>query len=304
MTETLAVLAVAAIWVGSIAVLGGTVQLARRRYHERDRRNPLTKGLLRGPGHTLREQVEEIRLDVMTYLAICSSMPLFAVVVYVLNRHLTPSPSGPHALWYILIGIGALGFGAYKLVGLVKRARNLSLGLEAETAIGQELNLLMKDGFSVFHDVPGDKAFNIDHVVVGRRGVFAVETKGRAKPTRVESGEGHRVEHRDGKLFFPGWVEAAPLEQARRNADWLRKWLTGAVGVPVDAKPVLMLPGWYIETKSKPVVAVMNGTNCRKYFLNAGNAELSEQLVRQIEYQLDTRCRDVEPRSYRPLKDG
>ena len=205
---------------------------------------------------------------------------------------------------FVLISAVGLCYGMYKMVTLIKRARNLSLGLEAETAIGQELNLLMKDGFTVFHDVPGDKAFNIDHVVVGRQGVFAVETKGRGKPKRVTSGEGHRVEYRDGKLFFPGWVETAPLDQARRNADWLRKWLTAAVGAPVDAKPVLMIPGWYIEIKSKPTVAVMNGTNCRKYFLNVENADLSEQLVRQIEHQLDTRCRDVEPRSYRPLKDG
>ena len=46
----------------------------------------------------------------------------------------------------------------------------------------------MRDGFAVFHDVPGDKAFNVDHVVIGPQGVFAVETKGRGKPASREWG--------------------------------------------------------------------------------------------------------------------
>lgn len=108
----------------------------------------------------------------------------------------------------------------------------------------------------------------------------------------------------DGKqLVFPGWTEIKPLEQARRNADWLRKWLSSAVGVPIEVKPVLMLPGWYVERTSPPRIPVMNGTNCRNFFLKAREQPLSDQLIRQIVHQLDARCRDVEPRSFRPSKD-
>ena len=39
------------------------------------------------------------------------------------------------------------------------------------------------------------------------------------------------------------------------------------------------------------------------YQLEARNQQLSDQLVRQIVHQLDTRCRDVEPRTYKPPKD-
>ena len=58
----------------------------------------------------------------------------------------------------------------------LKKRRNLRLGYEGEIAVGQELNQLMLQGKHVYHDFPADK-FNIDHIVVGRSGIFAVETK-------------------------------------------------------------------------------------------------------------------------------
>ena len=69
-------------------------------------------------------------------------------------------------------------FAGWKLHALMRRYRTLKLGYEAEAAAAEELNRLMRHGYWVFHDVPGDKAFNIDHVVVGPNGVFGVETKG------------------------------------------------------------------------------------------------------------------------------
>jgi hypothetical protein len=41
---------------------------------------------------------------------------------------------------------------------------NLRAGYDAELAVGQELDKLMREGAWVFHDVPGEN-FNIDHVV-------------------------------------------------------------------------------------------------------------------------------------------
>jgi hypothetical protein len=197
--------------------------------------------------------------------------------------------------------MGAFIVCAVQVVRAVKRLRNINLGLDAEAAVGQELNCLMLDGFRVFHDVRGDGPYNVDHVVVGPQGVFAIETKGRAKPLRGEAGDAHRVEYDGSKLRFPGWTEAGPLEQAKRNAEWLRKWLSSAVGTDVDVRPVLMLPGWYIERTKPPGIAVLNGVNCRAFFTKARGQALNEQLVRQVVHQLDARCRDIGPVAYRPV---
>jgi len=291
-----------AIWAVPMFTLLGVVFLARRWYHERNRRNPLSRGLLRGPGHSLQEKLDDLRFDLVLSPMYFASLPIVIFATLVMLR----GPNGLAPLDWIVLALltaGVVAVNGLKIVRLTKRVRDYRLGLEAETAVGQELNLLMKDGFSVFHDVPSDKQFNVDHVVVGPQGVFAVETKGRGKPISRDGSETHRVQYDGKKLLFPGWTETKPLEQARANADWLRKWLTSAVGTPVDVKPVLMLPGWYIDRTSPPGMAVMNGTNCRTFFVKARDQQLSDQLVKQIVYQLDTRCRDVEPRTYKPPKD-
>ncbi|MBU1055794.1 MAG: NERD domain-containing protein [Proteobacteria bacterium] len=42
--------------------------------------------------------------------------------------------------------------------------------------------VLFKVGYKVYHDFPAEK-FNIDHIIIGPAGVYAVETKARQKPT-------------------------------------------------------------------------------------------------------------------------
>lgn len=71
---------------------------------------------------------------------------------------------------------------------------------------------------------------NIDHVVVGPAGVFAVETKARAKSTSDNRSADAKVTD-DGKcLHFPRWKEVKPLEQAKNQAVWLERWLSSATG--------------------------------------------------------------------------
>lgn len=303
MNGVVSALVVLAIWSAAFFGLYWTVVLARRWYHLRGRKNPLRDNLLRGPGHTLGVQREEYLIELMAYAAVA---PAFAVVLYAMYLSRDQASAGSLSAFtgwlYLSAGLALFGYAALKIVQIVKRLRDTGLGFEAESAVGQELNWLMRDGFAVFHDVPGDRDFNIDHVVVGRRGVFAVETKGRSKPIR-KNGVEYVVEHINGELVFPGWKETAPLEQARRNSSWLAKWLTSAVGAPVTVKPVLAIPGWWIQRKSPSDVAIVNGKNTQAYFTKTQSADLSEQLVRQIVHQLDGRCRDVEPRVYKPVKD-
>lgn len=293
---------VVAIWLLPLLALGWVSGLARQWFHSSKRRNPLTSGLLRGPGHTLRESLDELRFDMVAYMSVSSATPLLAAAMYLAFGEFGAGPR-PHWAVFAAIGLGGFLFGAAKVVRLVEQARNLRLGLEAESAVGEELNLLMSEGFRVFHDVPGDKDFNVDHVVVGPTGVFAVETKGRAKLSKKGDKSAYTVELRDDRLHFPDWTGTEPLEQANRNAEWVRKWLSSAVGEPVTVKPVLVFPGWMVERKGKSEVAVISGKECRRYFPNARSSALSPKLIQQISHQLDARCRDVEATTYKPLRE-
>jgi hypothetical protein len=175
----------------------------------------------------------------------------------------------------------------------------LRLGIDAELAVGQELDQLMRDGAAVFHDLPGDK-FNIDHVVIAPQGVFAVETKGYAKPNRG-GGTADATVVFDGKsLAFPDWSSSKPIEQADRQARWLADWLTSATGEPVHVAPALALPGWYVERKGRGPVLVFSGRELRGHLLKARTAQpLSAEQMRRVTHQVEQRCRDVEPQ-YRP----
>jgi len=73
--------------------------------------------------------------------------------------------------------------------------------------------------------------------------------------------------------------------------------LSKAIGEPVSAKPVLALPGWFVERK-RPDFTILYGY--KKDYLNAlkGKEILSEALIQRIVHQIEQKCRDVEPKAY------
>jgi hypothetical protein len=185
-----------------------------------------------------------------------------------------------------------LGVVAIRLVILLKRRRDYALGFSGERLVGEELGKLAAHGCHVFHDVPTDGLGNIDHVVVSRSGVFAVETKTRRKGRGVRSEADHVVVFDGYSLTFPHCKDTHGLEQARRNARWLATHLTKATGEATAVEPVLTLPGWYVKRRGKGEVRVLNHKELRGG-LN-GNAALSPEQVQRVVHQLDQRCRDVE----------
>lgn len=291
----------------SIAIMIGVVYLWGRRGQQIGKRSPLTQDLLRSPGEAIRDRLADVEFDIAVLLGF-SAMPLLLAYVLYLSTWVFEGKEPPVIATGIFAtaGIACLVWMGRKLWKALELRRNLLLGYEAEVAVGQELNQLGLSGYHAFHDFPakGAKEFNIDHVLVGRAGVFSVETKGRAKPgSRVESAN-WEVGY-DGKtLAFPGWEEVKPLEQAQAQSRWLSEWLSSAVGEKVAVQPVLVLPGWFIR-KTKPIgMLVLNAKQIRSYFQKAaGSVHLDDQLVQRIVHQLDQRCRNIAPRSHKRKAD-
>jgi hypothetical protein len=130
--------------------------------------------------------------------------------------------------------------------------------------------------------------------------VFLIETKGRFRPGPQASAETPWEVKYDGKVLqFPGWIETKPLAQARRNAEWLEKWLSSAVGQPLPVQPVVALPGWFVRRSNAHSIPVLAVGEIQGYFSSRPKQpEITAQLVRQIVHQLDQKCRDVAPRSH------
>jgi len=264
------------------------------RHQRRNRRSPLTVQLLRAPGESLSREIEKISEDIDSYFMLFVALPLMFFSIYLSQRYLGHQKVS--GILFAVLAAGCMGYFAYKLAKLLKQRHNLSLGLDCERAVGQELIQLMLYGFRVYHDFPTDE-FNIDHVVIGQSGVFAVETKGRAKPAKGDV----TIMYEGNRLKFPTHYENEPIEQAKRQADWLSKWLTSAVGTQIDVKPVLVFPGWFIERK-KPGLLIYNGKNPRSVYMNGGGESLSAEMIQRIAHQVEQRCRDVEATAYKRTK--
>ncbi len=270
---------------------------------KKGRRSPLTGNLLRGPGETLRRQIEENLDKVSDHLF---RLLLVAVPAYALLFLFVYIGGNRVEYWQLVLVLlmyfGTSFWATRRLYLSMIISRNLYLGLDAELAVGQELNQLMLQGCRVFHDFPAEE-FNIDHVVVGLGGVFAVETKGRAKPNKGRGNVDAKVFYDGEALKFPDWYENKPLSQAKRQAAWLSKWLSSAVGEKVKVMPVLALPGWFVERTKTGDVIVINGKSpsiLAKPF--PGQRSFDEKLIQQISHQLEQRCRDVEPVGYKKDK--
>lgn len=297
--QAIAILAVLLLVLGP-GFLAAWFIVRQRRQARQARRSPLTKDLLRAPGQALREELEELRRDVLADVLLLMIVPAFvAAFLYVL--HLV---SGMAASPVVLVAAlaGMAGFCARQIRMLLKKNTKLDqvrLGLDAEMAAGQELDQLMRQGAVVFHDLQAEK-FNIDHVVIAPQGVFAVETKGYRKPNGLEGKASATVVYDGQTLKFPDWSAIKELEQAQRQAQWLAGWLSSATGQTTEVLPVLALPGWFVDRKGRGPVLVLSGGELRGHLLKARDARPlnAEQMVRVV-HQVEQRCRDVKP-SYRP----
>lgn len=268
----------------------------RRQRLSATKRSPLVNNLLRGPGESLRAQLEDTRINAVIYMAMTPMTVLSVYAGHISESYINNREES--VFRYVsssLLAIAVTIFFCYKFFTLKHREAKLRQGYEGEVAVGQALNQLMRQGAIVFHDVPGE-GFNIDHVLVAPNGVFAIETKARMKPKRNKGKEDAQVVFDGNSLSFPTWTEQAPIEQATAQARWLAHWLSSATGETIEVKAGIALPGWYIENNAKSSnVLVFNATNPSFLLKWTLKEPLPESLRQRINHQLDQRCRDVEP---------
>lgn len=258
----------------------------------RTKRPPFTRNLLRSPGESLRRQVDEAQLDLVLMVMTTMYAPLVVGSGLISQG---ASMKWGTALILGLVVVGVLGYLASKISKHFNRRNLLRLAWEGERAVGEELNQLMLQGYRVYHDFPAEN-FNIDHVVVGPKGVFAVETKTRSKAPRGSGVDAAKVKFDGKSLSFPDHQDKSAIEQADRQASWLAKWLAQSVGEGFAVIPVVVLPGWYVEVTAVPRrVFVLGSGSISTHFLTLGSNRLTAQQIQRIVYQVEQRCRTVEP---------
>jgi hypothetical protein len=258
------------IWVFLFAV--------RKYYRHKNLRLPFTQLLLRSPGQSLLKKIDFLNEDITTYVVYLFITPILVYATYISHLYFNKKAPSLHGL--VLPGallLGLIVYSLYKLTGLLRQRRLMRLGYDGEVAAGQELNQLLRDGYYVYHDFFADK-FNIDHIVVGKKGVFAVETKARSKPNSDQRQKDAAVEYNGRVLNFPKWTDTETIVQAERQASWL-------------------LPGWFVKRTSSDGIPVVNPKQFTSLFKHIKPRDLSEEKIKRIVHQLEQKCRNVQPTS-------
>jgi hypothetical protein len=198
----------------------------------------------------------------------------------------------------LIIGLaGRLIYGIGQTASITKECRWLRLGLRGEQAVAEKLSELAPDGYRSFHDFPAGKDWNIDHVVVGPGGVFAIETKTRSKRKAPPGKKDQEVLY-DGKVLeFPWFSNGKAVTQAEASARWLATYLRKATGIEsVWVTGLLLIPGWYVSCTTNPqehAIRAMPETALPKHLRGLPRV-LSDQQIQQIAFQVEQKCRDVE----------
>ena len=205
------------------------------------------------------------RLDLFEQAVPWLTLPAFCWAMFVVEllRWLWSAPPSPTSM--AIVAVLGTALSAYRLRPIFRDLKNVGQGIRGERYVGQVLEDLFRPrGYRVLHDIPSDTSgFNVDHVLVGPEGVYAVETKHYSRPTK-----GARAIVYDGQsLTIPGVTpDRDPLAQTRAAAKHVREVLRRTTGRDVPVRPVLVFAGWFVEQRCRrPDVWVVNENHLPAY---------------------------------------
>lgn len=271
------------------------------------------------PGESLYDEIEKLQEEYLerVLFVVITILSLTMMVIFT-----DLSKIGNLYLLILLVGLGVVyaAFQIKKVYSLIKSITDYRLGLDGERYTGQALNSLVREGAYVFHDLQYSER-NIDHVIVSTAGVFAVETKAFRKPLKsnLPQGKNAHVLYFDGKeLKFPTYTTKEPLEQAKRSASDVKKFLAKycTVDKNIDVQAILVFPGWFVKRTGKGDVRVgsakelgylkdvVNGSflSQKEVEIIANNFERANKSVRPGSKRLDPDAKKYYDKQWRPKK--
>ena len=242
------------------------------------KKSPLKEAPLRLAGQSVQEEIDNLFDEkLISYFL----FPLFfaAITLGETVGWYFDSPRQPLIYAVATLVMGA--FAAFRIFRLKKRIHLLKQARDGERAVAQFLEDHRAQGFYVFHDIVGNN-FNLDHVLIGPKGVFTVETKTWGKPVVGEP----KIYYDGERLQLPDATTKDPIVQAKAQASWLKDLFKEETGKDVTVQPVVLFPGWYIERKAPRVdVWVLNPKALPKFIENTP-ATLEETDVHMFKSRL------------------
>lgn len=242
--------------------------------------------VLRSPGESRRKEMEIIdgqMNDCIIYIGIAVAVQIIAFTF------LTTMLTG--TLLTYLLGIFSLltvSFSLWYLIKtatlVLKRSRHAD-GFHGERITGDQLSILMLEGYRVFHDLQFD-GFNIDHALVGPGGVFTVETVLKRKSKSIKE---PTVRFDGEKLHWPkGRSNELGIQTAFDRSVTLKQFLSNALGGSVEVKPLLLFPGWQVETEQTGKVTILGPRQVHAHLKLQEDYDevIVERLIKRISHHI------------------
>lgn len=243
-------------------------------------KSPIEDKPLRYPAQSLDEKLDDLFIE--KFLPYIIVPAIFITIAF--NSWITyfskvvPNP-------YLLTGLAIIitAWSIYKIITMIKEIKSFKQGRDGEREVGMNLELLREQGFKVYHDIIG-KDFNLDHVLVGTKGIFVIETKTYSKP---QSGQ-CKIIYDGEKLAYNGTYRSKkPIIQAKAGKQWLRNYLKDSIGRDFNILPIIVFPGWYVESKvALTDFRILNPKGLDK-FMQKRSDELSTEDVALISNRIE-----------------
>lgn len=273
--------------VAAFCALTAFLYLLRFNAKRKKPRPPFTQDSLPGPGQALLVELDVINETLRCYYVFAVVSPATIFGVHLLQSYFCgAAESSVRLLVSVGGGFSFCSFSIYKITKLLNERNIKRLAYEGKRTVGRALEQLTHEGYHVYHGFSAEN-FTIDHVVVGPKGVFAVETKTYAKPAPKNRLEDATVEYDGRMLYFPKGEDFKTIDRAQQQASWLSEWLGKSIGEPVAARAIVALPGWYVKRTSAEGMPVVNPQQFSSLFKHIKARPLSDAMIRHIHQQLD-----------------
>ena len=188
----------------------------------------------------------------------------------------------PTAMWTLLIGAILMSAYAYKrYVSARRHHRDIKWYHEARAMVDRAVAPLVPRGYVVFRDFQDDE-LHIDHLLVGPKGVFALQTLVRTTQPKEGNVATFTVAYDGRALFFPQGEDHIIVNHAERQAEQISEWLTKRLGTPIAARAILTLPGWQVKRTSSQGISVINPGQMEALFQYILPWPLTEDFLLQI----------------------
>lgn len=241
--------------------------------HTHNKKSPLKERPLRQAGQSLTEEIHRIFDEEINFYVI---VIIFFMVLVVLEwfRWFLKTSLSPFLISIIAVFITA--FSGRKIFIHHKNIKKLRLALDGERLIGESLEALREKGHRVFHDLIGGN-FNVDHVIVGPKGVFSIETKTISKPAKGQS----QIDYDGEKIRVNGFSpDRDPIVQSKAQANWIKALIVDSTGKKIAIRPVVLYPGWFISPQPKNAeVWVLNEKAFPVFLDNEQTALTTEEII-------------------------